>query len=194
MRYYLIFLFVLFTKLSFGQYYHHLHKTINNSEFKYQYWFQFDDTKDSSYYVLDKVQDTTNIQIIGNCTDSLFESILKFHKFENDSVFFFYYTDFKGRMQIELDPGKYEIKIITQIVDPIFLNIELAENEQFKVIVYAGFTPETTIYELNSIDKISGKEMWNIMDCIRIFKNIDPHCIDEKRFNISKHNFKKSND
>ena len=181
-------LFLLIFSTIYGQKWH-LNRIDKSSKFKYEYWFQFENSDDSSTYSFKKFEGNSisTIQLTDNKGDTIIFAPIKIKNLDNDSIVKIL-TDINGIGKLQLKPGKYTMLIPAVNYDTFSFDFSIIENEFFKLNVKLGLAPELEVYQINSKTQLIEIEILTIQKCVKenrqdFYKN----CSDQKKFYISMH-------
>lgn len=165
----------------------HLNRINKNSKFKYEYWFNFDNLEDSSSYSFNKQKGQTmsSIHLTNNYADTVAFVIIAIRDLDNDTIFPIV-TDMNGYGNLKLKSGKYKIEISDINYDKFSFEFTLLDNEYFNLNVCLGLASDLTVYQINSKNELSKKEISRIIECVKKNRNNFSHCRDliRKKYSI----------
>ncbi|MFD0762279.1 carboxypeptidase-like regulatory domain-containing protein [Lutibacter aestuarii] len=185
----LIILFILFSTNSFSQKWS-LNKVDKNKEFGYEYLFSFQNENDKNEFIKTKNDNNKKSQIIGKILDKSNNPISgvvnissKTIKFSKDIQ-----TNFNGEFSADLDPGEYKLEINYIGFDKFVTEFSINEKNTIEFKIKLGLSSELRIYEINSKNELSDKEINQIIKCVEKNKELrnfsTEKCSDKLRYKV----------
>jgi len=160
-----------------------------SKEFGYEYWFQFEDTQDSCTYFITK-QDggqTSVIEIYDKNGDTLSFAIIQIEDIESKKVFD-NIADIHGKIKIQLNQGKYRVRVSAMGYSSCETDLELAEDQSVVLKIILAFPPDLEVYQINSKVELDESEIRKIMDCVEKSRGkFHEDCSDKERYLVMMH-------
>ncbi|WP_196889867.1 hypothetical protein [Aureivirga sp. CE67] len=185
----IIIILTIFSSLNcFGQKWH-LNKVDENEKYPYEYWFQFENLKNTcSYQLFKNFKDQNSlIELFDNQNRKVNSSIIKVINIEK-GIETEIYSDFDGKTKFKFERGKYRIKVESYGYDNFTLEFEIKKDEQIKLKIKLGLAPEVEVYQIDSKAKLKEIDIIEIIECVRKNRteNIND-CSDWGNYIISMH-------
>ena len=93
-------------------------------------------------------------------------------------------TDSDGKFEEEIPAGKYKAQVYSSFMtESLTFDFEVKENTELIFDIYLKSTQLPTIYQINSKEPLTKKEIREIMNCIRERKG--KSCAEENKYHIS---------
>ena len=186
----LIILIILFSTNSFSQKWS-LNKVDKNKEFGYEYWFSFQNENDKSEFIRTKKDNNEKSKIIGKIIDKSNNPISGFVNISSKDNSFSkdIQTNFNGDFSAELDSGDYKLEINLIGFDNFKTEFSIIEKNTLEFKIKLGLSPELRIYQINSKNELSDKQINEIIKCVE--KNRDlkyfstEKCSDKLNFKVT---------
>jgi hypothetical protein len=177
--------FFLFFCNVYGQKWH-LNKVNEASEYKYEYWFHFDNEEDTSSFVLRNIigQSTPTIHLRNNNGDTIDFAIIKIKNLKSGIEYGFLSQDIG---QFNLKPGDYNITVSAMNYDHFAINFKLKKNQSIDLNVKLGLSSESVVYQINAKEKLSDVEMSTIVNCIRESESDFNKCSIKNKYSVTMH-------
>jgi hypothetical protein len=117
----------------------HLNRIDENSTFKYEYLFQFENLKDTTTYIFKKIKEKSlsSIHITDNKGNIINFATIKIKNIRNDSISRIV-TDYDGVGKLNLEAGKYRIEISALNYDNCTFEFNILENIFFELNIKLG--------------------------------------------------------
>lgn len=166
-----------------------MNRVDKSSNFKYEYWFQFENVEDSSSYSFKKNYDKSisTIEITDNKGDTVVFATIRIKDLDNDTSIIIL-TNFDGLVKLNLKAGKYKIEITAINYDKFLCDLTVLENESFNLKVKLGLGPELKVYQINSKTKLSKQEILTIMNCVKDNRqDYYKKCINKEKYYVLMH-------
>ena len=144
------------------------HTAINDTIYKYEYWFQFDNTDNENSYTIDKNfgKDFTEISVFNNYGDTLsLSNIVIINKLTGERKG--QISDFNGLCFLNLNNGKYQIEVNVLGYDKFLLDFEIINNEPINLKITLGLAPELQVYQICSKNILKEKTIKKIIKCVK---------------------------
>lgn len=158
-----------------------------NSKFKYEYWFQFENADDSTLYSFKKIEEKSisKIRITDNKGNIINFATIEIKNLRNDSLSKIV-TDFDGIGKLQLEPGKYSMEISAMNYDKCTFDFNIVKNIFFELNIKLGLAPELKIYQINSKTELNEAEILTIMKCVNENRqNYYKNCSEQNKFYVS---------
>jgi hypothetical protein len=181
-------LFLLLFCNVYGQKWH-LNRIDKSTKFKYEYWFQFDNIDDTSSYNFEKSAGhlKSTIQLTDHKGNTVLFATIRIKGLGNNDLFNII-SDFDGLGIVKLRHGKYRIEISAVNYDKFSFDFTISEGEYFDLNIKLGLAPELTVYQINSKNELSEREIQAIINCVRVNRqDFYKICLDKGRYKISMH-------
>lgn len=180
--------------LTFGQKWH-LAKFDEQKEYKYEYWFGFQNEKDTNTVDLKIIPNRFIRKIQGVITDTDNEKI-PFANVEirdlNQTVLSIGVTNYKGEFSLDATLEDFFVHVVSLGYDDLTLKVNLKQNEEADLKIKLSKSPEDTVYQINSINELTPTEITEIINCVALErkKNRTDYmlkCSSKKKFTVSIH-------
>jgi hypothetical protein len=165
----------------------HLNHIDKEGAFKYEYWFSFDNTEDTSSYNFQKtVGDTVStIQLSDNKGGNIELVAIEFKNLSDGTVTGLW-SNFDGLVRVHLKPGKYKAIISQTGYDEFSFDFSIAEKENFKLKVRLGLGAELNIFQINAKTELTESEIMTIIQCVKAHRpDFHINCIDRNKYFVS---------
>ncbi len=179
-----IFLLLAFCD-AYGQKWH-LNRVNETAALKYEYWLQFDNKEDTSSFILENKagQSIPSINVHNNNGDTIDFAIIKITNL-NSGIEYEFLSEAFGKLNLK--PGNYNIMVSAIGYDRFSVNLKLIRNQSFDLNLKLGLS-ESGYYQINSLEKLSDREMSVIINCI---KNNEPvyynKCSKINKYHVTRH-------
>ncbi|MEO8516685.1 MAG: carboxypeptidase-like regulatory domain-containing protein [Flavobacterium sp.] len=166
----------------------YLHSINAESDFKYEYWFQFENKDDNPSYNFEKTEGNSisTIKLTDNKGEAIIFARINIKNLDNGALTNLF-TDSNGKDELILKSGRYNIEITAMNYDNLSFNFSISEHEIFKLNAKLGLSPQLTVYQINSKNELKEDEIIKIMNCVKVNggRNFYERCSDNKRFYVS---------
>lgn len=143
-------------------------------KFPYEYQFRFLNADDScSYQFLPITKDSATHKVTGHIMDFVGEAIpiARLTFVTKNGKVYKTRTDIKGNFVLDLPPGKYAISVMSMNHDVLRMELEITEENAFRLDCQLGFPQEITTYQINATTSLSEEEIESIMNCVKVNRN-----------------------
>lgn len=181
-------LFLLLFCNVYGQKWH-LVGIDKSAKFKYEYWFQFDNIDDTSSYNFEKSVGhlKSTIHLTDNKSDIVLFATIRIKDIDHDTLLNII-SDLDGLGTVKLRPGKYRLEILAVNYDKFSFDFTISEGEYFDLNIKLGLAPELTVYQINSNNELTEKEIETIINCVKENRqDYNKICSDKDRYKIMTH-------
>ena len=178
--------------LTFGQKWH-LAKFDADKEYKYEYWFNFQNEKDTNSVDLKIIPNRSIRKIQGVITDTDNEKI-PFANVEirdlNQTVLSIGVTNYKGEFSLDATIEDFLVHVVSLGYDTLTLKVSLKSNQEADLKIKLGKGPEDSVYQINSVKELTPTEINEIINCVASERKKKRahymlNCSSENKFTIS---------
>ncbi|ESU24009.1 hypothetical protein FLJC2902T_32070 [Flavobacterium limnosediminis JC2902] len=188
----IILVFILHSTFNYAQKWH-FEKVDSEREFKYEYWFSFQNEDDSnSIELIETPNQTDTKRINGIITDSKgkpIEFVDIIIKDNSGNIISIIYPNSKGEFLLERQFESFELIISTIEYDELISKINLKSNFNTSLKIKLGRAPELLTYQINAKSELNSDEITEIINCVKKNRDLNDenylkNCSDDKKYKL----------